>query len=255
MNRITSRCRRSWTPIRGRGNGARQNSSLPVAVVARLLVLFVSGLMHNNDVSRLDLDAPAAPWSYNPSAWRQRVPICILAAVAFLIATYMGLYQWRLIDNVWDPVFGEQSEKVLDSQVAQAMDRLIGVPDAVFGAFAYLGDAILGLAGSTRRWQYRPWMVILFGIDVIPLGIVSVVLVVLQGAVVGHWCFLCLVTAAISLALAWWAYDEVYSSLKYLFRVWRRSGQFGTVWKAFWGIPSDIAHAVGQEMIGIAKAK
>ena len=29
----------------------------------------------------------------------------------------------------------------------------------------HLGDAVLGLAGSTRRWQYRPWMVILFGAE------------------------------------------------------------------------------------------
>jgi uncharacterized membrane protein len=206
--------------------------------------------MDFNNNPRADLNAPAAPWNYNPSAWRQRVPICILAAVAFLIAAYMGLYQWGLIANVWDPVFGEQSEEVLDSKVAQAMDRWIGVPDAVFGAFAYLGDAILGLAGSTRRWQYRPWMVILFGIDVIPLGVVSVVLVALQGTVVGQWCFLCLVTAAISLVLAWWAYDEVYSSLKYLYRVWRRSKSLGMLWKAFCGAPSDVAYEVGQEMAG-----
>jgi hypothetical protein len=32
--------------------------------------------------------------------------------------------------------------------------------------------------------------VILFGIDVIPLGIVSAVLVVLQGTIVGSWCVL-----------------------------------------------------------------
>ena len=189
-----------------------------------------------------------APWSYNPSRWSQRIPICILAAVAFLIAAYMALYQWRLIDSVWDPVFGDQSQQVLDSNVAQTMDRWIGVPDAAFGAFAYLGDAILGLAGSTRRWQFRPWMVVLFGIDVIPLGVVSSVLVVLQATVVGSWCFLCIVTAVISLILAWWAYDEVYSSLKYLYRVWKRSQSVRVLFNAFWGIPSALAFEVGNEM-------
>lgn len=209
--------------------------------------------MDIDEVLKADLKAPVAPWSYNPSAWSQRIPICILAAVAFLIAVYMGLYQWRLIDHVWDPVFEDQSMRVLDSQVAQAMDRWIGVPDAIFGAFAYLGDAILGLAGSQRRWQYRPWMVVLFGIDVIPLGIVSSILVILQGTVVGHWCFLCLVTAVISLILAYWAYDEVYSSLKYLYRVWKRSNSWVVLWRVFWGIPSQLAHDVGQEMIEEAK--
>lgn len=211
--------------------------------------------MDINQIITADLEAPVAPWSYNPSKWSQRIPICILAAVGFLIAAYMGLYQWRLIDRVWDPVFGEQSQQVLDSNVAQAMDRWIGVPDATFGAFAYLGDALLGLAGSQRRWQYRPWMVVLFGIDVIPLGVVSSILVVLQGTIVGKWCFLCLITAVISLILAYWAFDEVYSSLKYLYRVWKRSKSIGVLWSAFWGIPSQIAHEVGQGMVGQAKEK
>jgi hypothetical protein len=191
-----------------------------------------------------DLNAPAPPWPYNPSAWKQRVPICVLAAVAFLVASYMALYQWRLISDVWDPVFGEQSKQVLDSAVSERMRRWFRVPDAAFGAFAYLGDVIFGLAGSTRRWQYRPWMVVLFGVDVIPLGIVSAVLVVLQGTVVGAWCFLCLVTAVISVILVMLAYDEVWSSLLYLYRVWRRTRSAELLWNTFWGRPSRPAEEV-----------
>ncbi|HEY7862388.1 MAG TPA: NAD-dependent epimerase/dehydratase family protein [Thermoanaerobaculia bacterium] len=190
-----------------------------------------------------DLDVPAPPWSYNPSSWRHRVPICILAAVAFLIATYMALYQWRLIDSVWDPVFGEQSARVLDSDVSEKMRRVFRMPDAALGALAYLGDLLFGLAGSTRRWQYRPWLVLLFGLDVIPLGLVSVILVVLQGTTVGAWCFLCLVTAAISLTLVALAYDEVWSSILYLRRVAKKTGDARAVWRAFWGRPSKAAQS------------
>jgi hypothetical protein len=167
----------------------------------------------------------------------------------------MALYQWRLIDTVWDPVFGDGSRKVLDSKVAQTMDRWIGIPDAAFGAFAYLGDAVLGMAGSTRRWQYRPWLVVLFGVDVIPLGIVSSVLVVLQGAVVGHWCFLCIVTAAVSLILAYWAYDEVLTSLKYLRRVWQASHSSRELAHAFIGRPSEVGRKAGEELVREAKSK
>jgi hypothetical protein len=196
----------------------------------------------NRNVDDLpDLHIAAPPWRHNPSAWSHRVPICVLAGVAFLIAVYMALYQWRLIGDVWDPVFGEQTKLVLDSDVSEKMRRWIGLPDAALGAIAYLGDLIFGLAGSTRRWQYRPWMVVLFGLDVIPLGIVSVVLVVLQGTTVGSWCFLCLVTAAISLILIALAYDEVWSSISYLYRVWRKTHQPGIVWDAFWGRPSQQA--------------
>jgi uncharacterized membrane protein len=185
-----------------------------------------------------DLNAPAPPFRHNPSAWRHRVPIAVLAAVAFVLATWMALYQWRLVDTVWDPVFGAQTTAVLDSDVSESMRRTIGLPDAALGAFAYLGDAILGLAGSTRRWQYRPWMVFLFGIDVIPLGIVSAVLVALQGLVVGSWCFLCLVTALISLVLVVMAYDEVWASFVYLRRVWRATHDRALLWRVFWGKPT-----------------
>lgn len=191
-----------------------------------------------------DLDAAPPPWNYNPSAWSQRIPICVLAGVGCVVAAYMALYQWRLIDGVWDPVFGEGSERVLDSGVSERMRGWIGIPDAALGAFAYLGDLVYGLAGSTRRWQYRPWMVILFGIDVIPLGIVSAVLVVLQGAVVGSWCFLCLVTAVISLVLVVMAYDEVYSCLLYLRRVWRESRSPRVLWDCFWGRRTDVGERV-----------
>src|SRR5918993_5735340 len=184
-------------------------------------------------IRELELNAP--PWKHNPSSWKQRIPICLLAAVAFLIASYMALYQWRLVGDVWDPIFGEQSRLVLDSDVSERMRRWFRVPDAAFGAFAYLGDLVFGLAGSTRRWQYRPWMVVLFGLDVIPLGVVSAVLVFMQGAVVGAWCFLCLVTAVISLVLVALAYDEVWSSLLYLKRVWRKTRSARVVWDVFWG--------------------
>lgn len=206
-------------------------------------------LKSSSDRPAYDLDAPVAPYSYNPSAWSQRIPICVLAAVATVISVYMALYQWRIIGSVWDPVFGDGTENVLDSKVAQTMDRWIGVPDAAFGAFAYLGDAVLGLAGSPRRWQFRPWMVILFGIDVIPLGIVSSVLVVLQGTVVGYWCFLCLITAVISLILAYWAFDEVTASLKYLWRVWKISGDWKVLWKSFCGRATDAGRQAGIELV------
>lgn len=212
----------------------------------------MSGAINGYPADEADWEVVVSPWKYNPSAWRQRIPICLLACVAFVMATYMALYQWRLIDTVWDPVFGEQSQRVLDSAVAGRMHSWFRIPDAALGALAYLGDAIFGLAGSTRRWQYRPWLVILFGIDVIPLGIVSAVLVVLQGAVVGQWCFLCLVTALISLVLVYMAYDEVYSSLKYLFCIWRRSRNWKVVWRALWGLPTLTADEAAVEMIGRA---
>jgi uncharacterized membrane protein len=200
----------------------------------------------------VDLNAAVAPFDYNPSSWRQRVPICLLATVAGVLAGHMAMFQWELIPYAWDPVFGEQTEKVLTSKVAKRMDRWIGIPDAALGAVAYLGDAIFGLAGSTRRWQYRPWMVVLFGLDVIPLGLVSAILVVIQAFVLGEYCFLCLVTAATSLLLVYLAYDEVWVSCLYLWRVWRTTHRLGALWRAFWGQPTPEADRIAEEMVKAA---
>lgn len=190
----------------------------------------------------------APPWDYNPSAWAQRIPIAALAMVAFFLSAWMALYQWRLVGWVWDPVFGSDSTTaVLDSDVSHRMMRWFGMPDAALGAIAYLGDAIFGVAGSTERWRHRPWLVVLFGIDVIPLGGVSAVLVLVQTVVLGQWCFLCLVTAVISLVLVYWAYDEVWSSLLFLRRVWRRDRNLGTLWTVFWGGYHRDADAVAFE--------
>ena len=198
---------------------------------------------------KADLNVAVQPFSYNPAAWSQRLPICVLAFAAFLMASHMALYQWGIIDAVWDPVFGEQSSRVLDSDLAQKMHYWFGIPDAALGALAYLGDAIFGLAGSTRRWQYRPWMVILFGIDVIPLGLVSAILVICQATIVGNWCFLCLITAVISLIMVYMAFDEVFASVKFLWNVWRETHNLPTLWKAFWGHPQQTTDEIATAMV------
>jgi hypothetical protein len=189
----------------------------------------------------INLEAEAPPFTYNPSAWSQRIPISLLAALATAIAGYMALFQWGVINSVWDPFFGQGTQNVLTSQAAQSMDRWLRVPDSAFGAWGYLSEALFGLVGSTRRWQYRPWMVILFGIDVIPLGGVSAILVVCQGFIVGSWCTLCLVTAAISFVLVFMAYDEVWASVRYLQRVWQHTHDKHLLWDVFWGKASPEA--------------
>ncbi len=205
---------------------------------------FVTSPLHGPIRAR---DANPPPFSRNPSSWSQRVPIVVLALIAGAIASYLALFQWGLISEIWDPLSGHGSETVLASGPSHTMRRWLGVPDAALGAFAYLGDAVLGIAGSTRRWQYRPWLVILFGVDVVLLGIVSVVLVLLQATVVGSWCTLCLVTAVISVLLIVLAYDEVWATSCYLGRVWRRTRSMGAVWDAFVGRYVAEADAVALE--------
>jgi uncharacterized membrane protein len=150
----------------------------------------------------------------SPSAWPRRVVVVVLAAIDFVLATHMALYQWRLIDAVWDPVFGpEQSHLVLDSAVSEASGRVLRIPDAALGAAAYLVEVVLGLIGSQQRWRQRPWLVVLFGANALAVALVGLALVVLQATVVDAWCLLCLITAAFSVVMFVLALTEVRASL------------------------------------------
>jgi uncharacterized membrane protein len=168
-------------------------------------------------------------WDYDPSSWGQRLPLVAVAMVGFGIALYLALYQWRVITDVWEPFFGSGSRVILNS----SMSRILPIPDAALGAIGYLADAVSGIVGGRGRWKTMPWIVIVFGLAVGPLGLVSIVLVVLQPTVFGAWCTMCLVSAAISLAMIYPAMDEVVASWQHLMRE-RRAGR--SLWPAFWGL-------------------
>jgi uncharacterized membrane protein len=174
----------------------------------------------------VDLAPPG--WSANPSSWSQRLPIVVLALAGALIASYLALFQLGLVAQVWEPFFGDGSRIILTSSVS----RVLPIPDAALGAFGYVLDAVTGVIGGRARWRTLPWMVILFGVAVGPLGAVSVLLVILQPVLFDAWCTLCLASAAVSLAMIGPAVDEVLASLQHLHRV--RAGD-QSVWRAFWG--------------------
>lgn len=160
------------------------------------------------EISRDDLEHAPEGWVYNPSAWSQRVPICILAFIGFGIATWLTLFQVGGLASIWEPFFGEGSRKILTSRVS----RILPVPDAALGALGYLADAVFGLAGGTARWRRLPWVVIVFAIAVIPFGVTSVTLFILQPTLYDTWCTLCLLSVAISLAMVPYAWDEFVAS-------------------------------------------
>ncbi len=158
---------------------------------------------------------PSIPpgWSYNPSSWGQRIPIAAFALVGWLISRYLAAYQLGHIDSVWDPFFGEASTiKVITSGVSKSFP----VPDAGLGSLAYITEALLTCQGGARRWRTTPWMVIIFGILVVPLGLTSITLVILQPLVVGAWCSLCLFTAFCMLLPVALGMDEVVATIQYL---------------------------------------
>ena len=144
------------------------------------------------------------------------------------VSGYLALDQWGVIETVWEPFFGHGSEQVLNS----FLSNVLPIPDAALGAGAYLLDVVTGLIGGRERWRTMPWMVLLFGLAVGPLGLVSVLLVIAQPVLLHAWCTLCLFTAFVSLVIIGPAMDEVLASLQYLRRCYERRQ---SLWKAFWG--------------------
>lgn len=96
--------------------------------------------------------------------------------------------------------------------------------DAGLGALVYLVKLLSTLMGDARRWRTMPWMVAVFGVAVVPLGIVSIVLVILQPVAVGAWCTLCLASAFLLLLMIPLALDEVVAMLQFM-RMSRRTGR------------------------------
>jgi vitamin K epoxide reductase family protein len=189
----------------------------------------------------MSADASSIPpgWDYNPATWRERLPIIVLAMMGFLIATYLALYQWRIVSWVWDPFFPDGSVKILNSRIS----HLLPIPDAALGAFSYLVDAAAGAIGGRARWRTMPWIVIVFGLAVGPLGVVSVMLVVLQPVLFDAWCTLCLASAVVSLMMIGPTMDEFLASLQHL----RRARDMDrSVWRVFWGLRATATPSAGE---------
>ena len=201
-------------------------------IVGALLITFsvlypmMPGMAHHRVMMKPGPEIPPG-WTYNPSTWLQRGPIIALSLVAFLMARYMAGHQLGYYEGVWDPFFGAGTFHVLNSDVSKAWP----ISDAGLGAAAYLIEALSGFMGGQQRWRTMPWMVLMFFVLVVPLGITSIILVMLQPISVGAWCTLCLATALLMLLMIPLALDEVVAMFQFL-ALAKREGQ--SLWRVFW---------------------
>ena len=210
-----------WTP-----NGmAYLNDTL----VGGLIVAFAIGTPPESGPSPLAAaSGPSVPpgWDYNPSGWTQRLPIIALAVIGLLVSRYLAAYQLGHVEGVWEPFFAggadprNGTEEIITSEVSRAWP----VPDAAVGALTYALEIVTGIVGSTRRWRTMPWLVLLFGLMIVPLGVVSITFIVIQPIVIGTWCTLCLIAAAAMLIQIPYSLDEILATLQFLRRR-RRAGR------------------------------
>ena len=166
-------------------------------------------------------------WTYNPSSWLQRTPMIALAFIGFFLSRYLAAYQLRHIPTAWDPFFGDGTIRVLDSEVSKAWP----ISDAGLGSLSYMIEALSGFMGDRVRWRTMPWMVLMFFFLVVPLGVTSIVLVVMQPVMVGAWCTICLVTAVAMLIMIPLTLDEVIAMTQFMLAA-RRQGK--PLWRIFW---------------------
>lgn len=164
-------------------------------------------------------------WSSSPSTFLQRAPIIALAVVGLFVSRYMTAYQLGHIDAVWEPFFAgapgdprNGTEEIITSEVSKAWP----VPDAGIGAATYMLEILTGLIGSQRRWRTMPWLVVIFGLMIVPLGIVSITFIIIQPILLGTWCTLCLIAAAAMVVQIPYSVDELVATGQFLVRKHRQ---------------------------------
>jgi len=168
-------------------------------------------------------------WSFNPSAWTQRLPIILLALIGLYVSRYLAAYQLGYIPDVWDPFFAGSpvdpqngTEEIITSWVSRAWP----VSDAAVGGYTYLLEILTGIVGSRMRWRTMPWLVVLFGLMIAPLGITSIFFIIIQPVVIGTWSIIALIGAASVLIQIPYSLDELLATLQFL----RRRAQAGQNW-------------------------
>ena len=177
------------------------------------------------------LSGPSVPpgWSYNPSGWTQRLPIIVLALLGLYVSRYLAGYQLGHIPGLWDPYFDGSAtdprngtEEIVTSWVSTAFP----VSDAALGGYTYLLEVLTGVVGSRKRWRTAPWLVLLFGLMIVPLGMTTIFFIVIQPVVLGTWSTLALVGGAAVLLQIPYSLDELLATCQFL----RRRAQAGRPW-------------------------
>ena len=170
-------------------------------------------------------------WDYSPSDWFQRLPVIMLAMVGFGFSYYLAAYQVEGIPGVWDPIFPspagrDPSLNGTEAIVTSATSEAWPVPDAGVGTLTYALEIVVGLIGTARRWRTMPWLVVLFGLMIVPLGIVSIGFIIIQPIVIGTYSTLALIGAAAMVLQIPYSLDELVATYQFL----RRRHAAGRPW-------------------------
>jgi hypothetical protein len=157
------------------------------------------------------------------------LPIVALAIVGLYVSRYLAGYQLNHLPSVWEPFFAGSpadprngTEEIITSYVSEAWP----VSDAAVGGYTYMLEILTGLVGSSARWRTMPWLVVLFGLMIAPLGVVSIFFIVIQPILLGTWSTLALIGATAVLVQIPYSLDELVATLQFV----RRRVRAGASW-------------------------
>jgi nucleoside-diphosphate-sugar epimerase len=215
-----------WTP----SAAVYANDTLIGALVITfaILVPMMPGMSMQGMMDESDLPIG---WTYSPSTYLQRLPIIALGAIGLLIARHLAAYQLGHIDAAWEPFFSGSggrngTETIITSDVSKAWP----VADGGLGAVAYTFEVLMGVMGGRQRWRTMPWMVAMFGIVVVPLGVISIYFIIIQPIIIGPWCSLCLLAGLAMLIMIPYTLDELVAMCQFMAQSMRRGEPF---WRTF----------------------
>lgn len=199
-----------------------------LVITFAVLVPMMPGMSMAGMMDRSDMPPG---WTYSPSTYLQRLPIIALGTIGFLISRHLAAYQLGHITGAWDPFFAgsgglDGTETIITSDVSKAWP----VADGGLGAVVYLFEILMGAMGGRQRWRTMPWMVTMFGVLVVPLGVVSIYFIIIQPIVIGTWCTLCLIAGIAMLIMIPYSLDELVAMGQFLAQSWRRGEPF---WRTF----------------------
>ncbi|MCT7377431.1 SPW repeat domain-containing protein [Chelativorans salis] len=199
-----------------------------LVITFSILVPMMPGMSHEGMMDESDMPPG---WTYCPSTYLQRLPIIALGAIGFVIARALAAYQLGHIDYVWEPFFAGEGDRngtefIITSDVSKAWP----IADGGLGATSYMFEILMGVMGGRSRWRTMPWMVLLFGIVVVPLGVISIYFIIIQPIMIGTYCTLCLAAALAMLIMIPFALDELVAMGQFQLANTRRGHPF---WRSF----------------------
>lgn len=231
-----------------------------LVVALTLLIPMMPGMSMEGMMD--ETDTPPG-WTYSPSTYLQRVPIIALGLVGLVLARILTAYQLGHIDGVWEPFFEAPGPlNGTEHIITSAMSKAWPVADGGVGAITYMAEILMGAMGGRARWRTMPWMVLLFGIVVVPLGVVSIYFIIMQPIAIGTYCTICLLAAAAMLVMIPYSLDELVAMGQFLVLNTRRGRPF---WRAFFrgdalpggtvdarpGFSDGWAPAIGSSLRGV----